>query len=68
MEITQNALPFGLHEKTSEGLSAKKSYASPNIKVVEFAVEGGFQSSDPNAGRKLVITSQHRLDQVVDPN
>jgi len=47
MEITQNALPFGLHEKTSEGLSAKKSYASPTIKVVEFVVEKGLTSS-PN--------------------
>ena len=32
---------------TSEGLSAKSSYASPTIKVVTFQVELGFDVSGP---------------------
>lgn len=32
---------------TSEGLSAKSSYATPTIKVVTFQVEHGFDVSGP---------------------
>lgn len=36
---------LGLFEATSEGLSAKRNYASPAVKVVAFQVEAGFQDS-----------------------
>ena len=36
---------LGLFEATSEGLSAKRNYASPAVKVVAFQVEAGFRDS-----------------------
>lgn len=45
---TMNENPtLGLFEATSEGLSAKRNYASPAVKVVAFQVEQGFAGS-PN--------------------
>lgn len=45
MEISEKKLPLGMHETSSESLSAKKSYASPTVKVVDFVVEKGFNAS-----------------------
>lgn len=44
---TKNNRTLGLSESTSDGLSAKRSYASPAIKVIAFQVESGFEVS-PN--------------------
>lgn len=42
---TKNNRMLGLSESTSDGLSAKRSYASPAIKVVDFQVELGYEGS-----------------------
>ena len=42
---TKNNRMLGLSESTSDGLSAKRSYASPAIKVIAFQVELGFEPS-----------------------
>ena len=42
---TKNNRTLGLSESTSDGLSAKRSYASPAIQVVAFQVEAGFEPS-----------------------
>ena len=40
----------GLFESTSEGLSVKRNYASPTIKIVAFQVEAGFVDSPYKIG------------------
>ena len=42
---TKNNRTLGLSESTSDGMSAKRSYASPAIHVVAFQVEAGFEPS-----------------------
>lgn len=42
---TKNNRMLGLSESTSDGLLAKRSYASPAIKVVDFQVELGYEGS-----------------------
>ena len=42
---TKHNRTLGLSESTSDGLSAKRSYASPAIQVVAFQVEAGFEPS-----------------------
>lgn len=42
---TKNNRTLGLSESTSDGLLAKRSYASPAIQVVAFQVELGFEPS-----------------------
>ena len=42
---TKNNRTLGLSESTSDGMSAKRSYASPAIQVVAFLVEAGFEPS-----------------------
>lgn len=52
-----------LFEATSEGLSAKKNYASPTVKVVEFLVERGFAPSDPSAGTVFQVETRDQVRQ-----
>lgn len=40
----------GLFESASEGLSVKRNYASPTIKIVAFQVEAGFIDSPYKIG------------------
>ncbi len=47
MTIMKNKSTQELFGATSEGLSAKSSYATPTIKVVTFQVEHGFDVSGP---------------------
>lgn len=63
MKISQNATPFGQHEETLGVLSAKKSYSSPTIKVVEFLVERGFETSDPSAGTVFQVETRNQVRQ-----
>lgn len=51
---------------TSEGLSAKSSYATPTIKVVTFQVEHGFAGSEtqpPESGMTFYLGSPSQLNQ-----
>ena len=64
MEITSKKSLLGMSQETSEGLSAKKNYSSPSIKVVEFVVEAGFQASP--VGSKFYVSENNQLMQT-DP-
>lgn len=63
MKITQNPALFGRHEETLGGMPAKKSYASPTVKVVEFLVERGFEISDPSAGTVFQVETRDQVRQ-----
>lgn len=63
MKITQNATSLGRHEEALGGMSAKKSYASPTVKVVEFLVERGFETSDPSAGTVFQVETRDQVRQ-----
>lgn len=63
MKITQNATPLGRHEEALGGMLAKKSYASPTVKVVEFLVERGFETSDPSAGTVFQVETRDQVRQ-----
>ena len=56
MEISEKKLPLGLHEESTESLSAKKSYASPTVKVVDFVVEKGFTASPGESENRMGST------------
>lgn len=46
MQKNQKRFPLVLNKETSEGLLTKKSsYTPPNVKVVDFVVESGFEAS-----------------------
>ena len=49
MEIIQKSGTLAQYEEANEALSAKRSYASPTIKVVEFIVEGGIFTSNTDS-------------------
>lgn len=51
---------LGLFEATSEGLSAKRNYASPAVKVVAFQVEAGFQDSPYRIGKLNATAPEER--------
>ena len=53
MTIMKNKSTQELFGATSEGLSAKSSYATPTIKVVTFQVEHGFAGSEGTFVGKL---------------
>ena len=64
MTIMKNKSTQELFGATSEGLSAKSSYATPTIKVVTFQVEHGFAGSpDPlsvGLSRERAITLERQ--------
>ena len=66
MEITSKKSLLGMSQETSEGLSAKKNYSSPSIKVVEFVVERGMTASNPQMEGSLTfrLTSTNTASQV----
>ena len=71
MTIMKNESTQKLFGATSEGLSAKSSYATPTIKVVTFQVEHGFAGSEGtfvgNQRRSLDgIETYDRYDQQSD--
>jgi len=56
---------LGLFEATSEGLSAKRNYASPAVKVVAFQVEQGFAGS-PNPN--FTVSNVETFGSIDDPD
>ncbi len=64
MTIMKKESTQKLFGATSEGLSAKSSYATPTIKVVTFQVEHGFAGSpDPLSIGVSEATTQHSVTQ-----
>lgn len=59
MEISEKKLPLGLHEESTESLTAKKSYVSPNFKIVKFVVEVGV---GPYVGQPFRVTGLHEVE------
>lgn len=65
MEITSKKALLEMPQEACEGLSAKKSYASPSVKVVEFVVENGMAGSNPTQGSQTFqLTAPTRATQV----
>ena len=63
MTIMKNKSTQELFGATAEGLSGKKNYASPTVKVVEFLVERGFAPSDPSAGTVFQVETRDQVRQ-----
>lgn len=60
MTIMNENSTVGLFESTSEGLSVKRNYASPTIKIVAFQVEAGFTDSNYKIGKLNATTADDR--------
>lgn len=66
MEIIQKSGTLAQHGEANEALSAKRSYASPTIKVVKFVVEGGVFTSNTDrieGSLKFQLTGQNTAAQ-----
>lgn len=68
MAIHKQNLPAGFPQETREGLTAKRSYSSPTITSVEFAVEHCFESTQEikplASGSTFRVSGQNSLDGV----